>query len=672
MHSIQKTVNDTQQASLNTIIAQLECNFESAQEIADILLVDSSLYSLSTVNNDYSAQDYQEMHAVQKKMQSLLSANKAISNIYIYFNRTESILGQNLYYNYGSTETINKRRFGIDKNYFYQLMNKGQYADFIITGSGKNQHLFYLSSYKPSNGHVSQFAIWVEFDSTILYQLLCPDENPTFLSANDQLFGLEDEKELLYPRPAESEYRKSKGKYIICQQSTFYPNIVYYRLVHNNEYKSVIYKTWLIMAFYVIFCIWMGVHMSLKITRKNYAQLEKILGKLRVANHQIEKGNDDFLYINQVIGKLLNENEEIGRLRCLQTQARCNGILGRVLKGRQISLEQFWKECNDVGECFTKTEYFSVAVLRIEDGFFLFGEKHESLDNDMIDTIFMLSANIWLELLTDVGIEAFIHETDGNQAALIFLPAEKDASELLEKAEKVLSRTCHLMQEYFNVKMFGVMTSCVRGMAGISDGYDLINAVYNMKDLQGKDYPDVLLLKPPKKDSEMLKEQALSALQSGNLTVASELIDTMRTHIKIKMGDSEGEEKTSFDAAANDISVQEEKQQFKVHHFENICAYINQHCLEGNFSLGEVSCHFSMSSSYLTQLFKKKMGITPLDYVQGRRLKEAKRLLNEGLSVKDTAIAVGYYDVRTMTRAFRRYEGVTPSEYLRESPNRKF
>ena len=57
------------------------------------------------------------------------------------------------------------------------------------------------------------------------------------------------------------------------------------------------------------------------------------------------------------------------------------------------------------------------------------------------------------------------------------------------------------------------------------------------------------------------------------------------------------------------------------------------------------------------------MGCGVLEYIHRVRLKHAKEQLKEGNSVKQVASAVGYTDTQALTRAFKRYEGVTPSQY---------
>ena len=662
--SIRQTINSTHQASLKAISAQIDRSFDSAQEIADILLVDDSLKILSSIEESYSVLNYQSMCKLQKNIQSMLYTNKTVNNIYIYLNRTDILLNQNICYRYTGSESTSEIRFGVDTDGFYELMNMTHYADFIITEANYGKHLFLLYSYKQSIKGIPQFTVMVEIDVNELRRILRLDSHETFLFTDRQLIGSEFQSEtafnLLAETPSESRYSKAVGQFIIFQTSDCYPSISYYRVLSNTEYMAPIRKIWIAICIYVILCLLIGAKISLQITRKNYAQLEELLVKLQRVGGQIEKGSDDFQYIDQMIGRLLEESEETNRLRSAQRQARCNGILGRVLKGRQISLEQFWKECEQVGEPIPHDDNFIVAVLRIEDGLSLFSEEHEVLDNEMIDQIFMISSNIWSELLTESGLKAFMHETDGNQAALIVLPDGAQQEVLRQQAAETAQQTCRLLEEHFSVKLSAILSPCMKGIAGISEGYDMIAAVYNMRDLQGGDYPDVFSMPIPHTDStDQLRQKAIEQLQCSNIPAAMEIVQEIISRIEEHINNDKPTQSSKEGCSAErQQSIPAKEQQL-----ESICAYIDDHYAQSNFSLSEVSTHFSMSPSYLSQLFKKKLGILPLDYVQRRRLEKAKELLKNGTSIKDTAVAVGYYDVRPMVRAFRRYENMTPSEY---------
>ena len=81
--SIRKTLNSPHQARLKAISAHIDRSFDSAQEIADILLVDDSLKILSSIEESYSVLNYQSMCKLQKNIQSMLYTNKTVNNIYI-------------------------------------------------------------------------------------------------------------------------------------------------------------------------------------------------------------------------------------------------------------------------------------------------------------------------------------------------------------------------------------------------------------------------------------------------------------------------------------------------------------------------------------------------------------------------------------------------------------
>jgi AraC-like DNA-binding protein len=72
--------------------------------------------------------------------------------------------------------------------------------------------------------------------------------------------------------------------------------------------------------------------------------------------------------------------------------------------------------------------------------------------------------------------------------------------------------------------------------------------------------------------------------------------------------------------------------------------------------------HYNVT--YYGQWFKKKMGITPQQYIQKIRLEEAKRLMREtDFSILDIAQQVGYTYQSYLTRLFKEAEGMTPQQY---------
>lgn len=80
--------------------------------------------------------------------------------------------------------------------------------------------------------------------------------------------------------------------------------------------------------------------------------------------------------------------------------------------------------------------------------------------------------------------------------------------------------------------------------------------------------------------------------------------------------------------------------------------------------LSEVAERFGLSSRSLVRRFKLATGLTPVNYLQELRLDAASRLLVQTRrSVEDITQAVGYQDVSSFIRLFKRRTQYSPSSY---------
>ena len=101
-----------------------------------------------------------------------------------------------------------------------------------------------------------------------------------------------------------------------------------------------------------------------------------------------------------------------------------------------------------------------------------------------------------------------------------------------------------------------------------------------------------------------------------------------------------------------------------------IIQYVRENYTDSSLSASAVSDRFHVSISWLSVHFKSKAGIGFLDYVHGCRLAKAKDLLySTNISIKEIALMTGYTNSATFSRAFSRYEGVTPSWYRSSRQN---
>lgn len=91
---------------------------------------------------------------------------------------------------------------------------------------------------------------------------------------------------------------------------------------------------------------------------------------------------------------------------------------------------------------------------------------------------------------------------------------------------------------------------------------------------------------------------------------------------------------------------------------------INVNYMDPDLNVNLVAAQLNVTATHLTRSFQACYGCGVLEYLQRTRLSAAKNLAGSGLSIREIAMRTGYGSSLNMSRAFKRYEGKTPSEYL--------
>lgn len=99
-------------------------------------------------------------------------------------------------------------------------------------------------------------------------------------------------------------------------------------------------------------------------------------------------------------------------------------------------------------------------------------------------------------------------------------------------------------------------------------------------------------------------------------------------------------------------------------------AFIEKH-FRGKVTSAEVSKACGMDSFQFSRAFKSSFGITFKEYLLRVRIKEACRLLERPeIAVTEVAYLCGFNDPSYFSKVFKRYAGVTPSDYASSMENR--
>lgn len=94
-----------------------------------------------------------------------------------------------------------------------------------------------------------------------------------------------------------------------------------------------------------------------------------------------------------------------------------------------------------------------------------------------------------------------------------------------------------------------------------------------------------------------------------------------------------------------------------------VLAYIDLHFAD-NLTLDGMCSVADVSPQHLCRLFRRKLSIRPMEYIAKKRIQEAKALLlNSPRNIAEISRIVGYNNCNYFCITFKKYEGVSPTEY---------
>lgn len=103
------------------------------------------------------------------------------------------------------------------------------------------------------------------------------------------------------------------------------------------------------------------------------------------------------------------------------------------------------------------------------------------------------------------------------------------------------------------------------------------------------------------------------------------------------------------------------------HYVREAVAYIEEHYRE-NLSIPQIAKAVSVNPVYLNKLFKLSTGKTISEYLNYYRIEASKSLLlGPDATVASVSAGLGYNDVRSFIRFFKKFTGVTPKDFRQQN-----
>ena len=367
--------------------------------------------------------------------------------------------------------------------------------------------------------------------------------------------------------------------------------------------------------------------------------------------------------------------------------------------------------CNGA-EYYPETQDFAVMVVHIErwsDILSTEAQWHETSKHH-----FFVLSNMLSELLNRGNISV-VAEMNYQQVCIINL---KESWEIFcPKLKQSLEHMLEVLETEFNISVTASISPAVHGLMALPYAYQCaVQALwYNEflgKDhqilfydtlcgdqdnriaseltdldkklifkLQSMDIPGVKYVLQEIVDREFIQSTpTVKILQARIGGISCKIMDAL-DEIRPLIGDEfyfkldpaprilEARNLTELTSALGDIfdSISQKmnatQQEPKPQWVDKMALYIQRNYTDESLGLTEVSAVFGITPSYATRVFKQYTGRGIYETIQHVRLSAAKDLFHTDLTMKQIAQAVGYTSFLSMNRAFKKYEGATPSQF---------
>lgn len=638
-------IEQSQRQVLEHAEESVSAGLRSLNNIMDIQLLNQDISHLAKLR-DFHQQDYWRMKAVQEKLRFACSSNSYIDEMLLFFHNSDAVLGSNGWFSHVSEAEGVLNILGMSVSEFQQQLAQTNDFRFFIAQSGRQMPYVIRSNASSTVSGMPTFTILARMTKDSLNRLISAQDAETFLFDENGHYlctagaaAIGDTNEILNAaRSGASDFASCR---LIDVPSSLL-SIRYVRLIPTSIYARDAFSMVQLLLGYVAICLLLGGPLTAYMVRRSYNPIKQIVSILPTVSSPQEM--DDFTRIEHSLTELMRRNSQNENKIDRNADRVRAYLLGKLLREGKNFESEFISGCQEFGLHFPYHAWL-IAAMDVEDGSSLFFENCESVNKEMSQLAFFATRNLLREQL---DFPLFVAEHDGLLVALINIDETLDT-------EAVLGGIRHFGRNLDERMLSDYRVSISLSVSGVHEGFDgvqlcwqEISRIVLQRDIEKK--PSLLMYRDLEINEEQanLEKQAIRAIRGHAYAVARDLL---KQAINLP-----GEEEVELETE-NAPSPKEAGS------IPAILQFMDANFADPNLSIAAIAEQFHLSPSYFSLYFKRKMNISPLEYINLKRIDKVKELLATDLPIKTIARNVGYFDTRPMIRFFKRSEGLTPAEY---------
>lgn len=698
---------------------------KDARKVSVEALFNYRIQSLLNYKNEISDAQYFDIYKLLQDFRIYATSYKTIDNMYIVLKKINKVVSLNGITDINAFFNMNYPMEVTTYNNWLHEYDERKVEKYSLVFAGKKtvqRKILYMRSLSTIDNKDLTNCITVEInEARLTSQLSIVDtinKGTSFIIDNDNKIvtsfnpiTLPQDFNLNSTKKSDVIYTKFAGKNVVIsfiastvndwKYVTIVPESVFLEKV--NLIKTITYSG-------IFFSFILGAILIYYFLRKNYNPINKLLNILINQPNFIneDKNNNEYTIIENGLKNAIEDRNSITTQLNSQNLMLRIHYIEKLLKGIALDDVPVNEALNSYNITFN-SNYFTVVLLYLE----YFPKDDTALSN--FNDIRFIFSNI-IEELIGQNHNGFMIEVDGNLVCLININKNRLA-EVSSDLLKAIENSQEFISQKFHIKF-------TASIGAVHEDIDKIHLCYN-ESLEAMNYKKVLGIKhtlcfedidgnyhgtyyyPLNKEQQLINFIKCGEYDGAKLTVDEIFeINFVKNQINVDLtqclmlnmvstmiravNEVSNHSKNNFLEDLNPLSrllpcksVEEMKNQLVIF-LETFCNHMNQinNCSSNwvvndvvpyiqknyndiNLSVSVLAEKFDVHPVYISKVFKDEVGDGLLDFINKTRIKNSLILLKERkeCNLDEISKEVGFSNVRTFSRVFKKYEGISPGKF---------
>jgi len=448
-----------------------------------------------------------------------------------------------------------------------------------------------------------------------------------------------------------------------------------------------------------------GAVMAIAFSFYNTIPVKKLLKSLSLhSEYNLVSVGNEYNTLDYYIQNLMKNNQQLKNEMNKRIEHIKINFIERLIRGSFNSLDEIRTTAEYAGLTINY-KYYVVAVLE------LLGYNNE-INSEIIKEMDMSLIVIKNIIQNNVGRNVLVHKNDYKKIVMIYCLDENASTSKVYNNIKLL---IEVVNKNLNIRLRCAISNEVNDISYVSAAYySLVSQLRNSDTLP---HEQIVFMENIQVDSYFypidIENKLLNYIKSGNSEEAKNILSYLfsqnqekfmisipgtlyfiyalkctfiRAKNEIKLEGKEENDRFDFIIYLNknsdlnecldqfneliDLlcnSVNEKKTKRNKELVEAINNFIRVNYSNIQLSLSMIASKFMMTENYISYFYKKETGQNISNVIEATRLEKAYEKLEEGKdTVKDIAFSVGYTNINTFYKAFKRYFGTSPRNVTKD------